>query len=477
MEKVVGRQEERKVLAQVLKSSGSELVAVYGRRRVGKTFLIRTYYRSHLVFEFTGVHEAAMSDQLQNFTLALQKAMKTPVPLAVPDSWLSALNNLDQYLNNLPKNKPAVLFFDEFPWIHTQKSGFLQAFDHWFNHSVSRHSHIKVIICGSAASWMIDKILNNRGGLYNRVTRRIRLLPFTLAETEEYLKSHGSKLDQYQLLQLYMAIGGIPHYLFTIQKNESTAQIIDRLCFAKDGFLKNEFVDLYESLFSNPQQHEAVVRALSQKGKGLTRNEIIEKCGFTSGGWTTKILVELEESGFISRYIPFNRNEKDAIFKLSDEYSLFFLNFIEGSKSGGKGSWLQQMKSQSYLSWGGMAFESVCQKHVLQIRKALRIDTIYTEDSTWRYAPGKGKQGAQIDLLLDRADRCINLCEMKFATSEFTIDKKYAGELQNKVDVFTGETKTKKTIFITLITTYGVKANDHATAIVQAEVVMGDLFK
>jgi uncharacterized protein len=477
MNKMIGRKEEQDLLAQVLKSGRAELVAVYGRRRVGKTFLIRTYCKPHLVFEFTGIHESSMADQLENFTNTLQKAMKSSIPMVVPSSWAQAFNYLDIFLNSLPTNKTAVLFFDEFPWIHTQKSGFLQAFDHWWNHSASRKSFLKVIICGSAASWMIDKILNNRGGLHNRVTQRIRLLPFTLAETEQYLHSLGSRLDHYQLLQLYMAIGGIPHYLSTIQKDESTAKIIDRLCFAKNGFLKNEFANLYQSLFSNPQRHEAVVAALSKKGKGLTRNEIIKACGFTTGGWTTEVLKELEESGFISTYIPFDRNERDIIYKLSDEYSLFYFKFMQDSKDIEAGSWLKQMKSASYASWCGIAFEGVCQKHTLQIRKALGIKAVHTQASTWRYVPDKGKQGAQIDLLLDRADRCINLCEMKFATDEFTIDKKYAGELQKKVDVFTGETKTKKTIFITMITTYGVKTNEHATAMVQAEVVMADLFK
>ena len=476
MEKLVGRRDEQAILARILKSKGPELAAVYGRRRVGKTFLIRTYCKAHLVFEFTGVHEASLKDQLQNFTNILQQAMKSKVPTAVPDNWLQAFTYLDGYLDGLPKDRPAVLFFDEFPWIHTQKSGFLQAFDHWWNSSASRKSHLKVIICGSAASWMIDKVLNNRSGLHNRVTQRMRLMPFTLGETEQYLHSRGINLDQYQILQLFMAMGGIPHYLHHINKGESSAQVIDRLCFTKDGILKSEFKNLYESLFSNPHHHEAVVRALSKKGKGLTRNEIIDECGFTTGGTTTKILTELEESGFITGYIPFEKNENESIYKLSDEYSLFYLKFIEGVRATGAGTWLRQMNSQSYTSWSGFAFESVCQKHNPQIKKALGIEGVHTQVSTWRHIPAKGKQGAQIDLLLDRADRCINVCEMKFATGEFTIDKKYAGELDSKVNVFKDETKTKKTIFPTMITTYGVKSNEHSIGRVQAEVVMGDLF-
>jgi uncharacterized protein len=476
MEQLVGRQAEQAILARVLKSTGSELVAVYGRRRVGKTFLIRTYCKSQLVFEFTGMHGASLKNQLQNFANALRQAMDSKVPVAVPNDWLQAFVYLNEYLDALPSNKPAVLFFDEFPWIHTQKSGFLQAFDQWWNHSASRQPHLKVIICGSAASWMIDKVLNNRGGLHNRVTQRMRMLPFTLGETQQYLQSRSIKLDHYQILQLYMATGGIPHYLHHIQKGESSAQAIDRLCFTKDGVLKTEFKNLYGSLFHNPHHHEAVVRALSKKGKGLTRNEIIIECRLTSGGTTTKILDELEESGFITSYIPFEKNENDSVYKLSDEYSLFYLKFIEGAKVTGTGTWLRQMNGQSYTSWSGFAFESVCQKHHPQIKKALGIEAVHTLVSTWRHIPGKGSQGVQIDLLLDRADRCINLCEMKFAAAEFTIDKKYAAELDNKVNVFRNETKTKKTVFPTLITTYGVKPNEHSIGRVQAEVLMSDLF-
>lgn len=474
---LTGRIEEQKILAGKMSSGEAELIAVYGRRRVGKTFLIRTYCEDRIIFEVTGIHEASFKDQLQNFSLALQIAMKSKVPIAMPENWVKAFHMLDQYLDDLPKNKPAVLFFDEFPWLHTQKSGFLQAFEHWWNSSASKKDHLKVIICGSAASWMIDQVINSKGGLHNRVTQTIRLLPFTLAETEQYLISRGIRLNHYLTLQLYMAMGGIPHYLKGIRKGESVAQVIDRLCFIKDGLLKGEFKNLYQSLFTNSHHHEAVIRALAKKGKGLTRNEIIEECELSSGGTTTKILKELEESGFITPYIPFEKNEKESIYKLSDEYSLFYLKFIEHAKATGAGTWLRQSVTASYTIWSGFAFESVCQKHVLQIKRALGIAGVLTKTSSWRYMPPKGKKGAQIDLLLDRQDKVINLCEMKFVNGEFVIDKRYAEELEDKTTVFRSETKTRSVIFPTMITTYGVKKNDYHRDIVQGEVVMEDLFK
>jgi uncharacterized protein len=477
METIIGREEEKKILSNALNSKDAELIAVYGRRRVGKTFLIRNHYHKKIVFELTGIHEASLKDQLQNFSFALQASMNIPVPPVAPGNWINAFRLLSDHLKTIIKKEPIVVLFDELPWICTPKSGFLQAFGHWWNTWASRHPQMKVVICGSAASWIIRNIINDRGGLHNRVTQRIRLLPFTLAEAELFLHHHGIRLDRYQILQLYMAMGGIPQYLKQVQKGESAAQTIDKLCFTKNGMLKTEFDDLYQSLFAHAENHEAVVRALSKKAKGMTRAEIIEACGFTTGGWTSELFDELEQSGFITQYIPFDRTVRDTIYKLSDEYTLFYLKFVAGARATGAGTWLRLSKTQSYTSWSGFAFEAVCQKHVGPIKQALGIGGVYTEASAWRHIPKKGEKGAQVDLLLDRADHCINLCEMKFSAEEFVIDKRYAGEIDNKVKVFKEQTKTKKTIFPTMITTYGTRKNEHYTGRILGEVAMGDLFK
>jgi len=476
MEPIIGRKEEKDILSKVLDSNEAELVALYGRRRVGKTFLVRNFFSERLAFEFTGVHEASLNQQLANFSAALKDAMGAAVLPATPANWYQAFQFLSDFLKGRISKHPIVVLIDEFPWIHTARSGFLSAFDHWWNTWASRQPLLKVVICGSAASWMIENIINSRGGLHNRVTRTIRLLPFTLAETEEYLKSRGVKLDHYQLLQLYMAMGGVPQYLKQVARGESVAQTIDKLCYTKNGVLKTEFSNLYRSLFAHADQHEAIVRALSKKAKGLSRAEIIKACGFTTGGWTSHLFEELEESGFITQYIPFDKTARDSIYKLTDEYSLFYLKFIENAKATGSGTWLKLSIGQSYNSWCGFAFEAVCQKHVLQIKKALGISGVYTEVSAWRYVPRKGEVGAQIDLLLDRQDHCINICEMKFAGDEFVIDNKYARELDNKVKVFKEQTKSKKAIFPTMVTTYGTKKNIHYHGRVVAEVLMKDLF-
>lgn len=274
-----------------------------------------------------------------------------------------------------------------------------------------------------------------------------------------------------------MVLGGIPQYLKQVRRGESAAQTIDKLCFTKNGILTSEFDDLYQSLFVHAENHEAVVRVLSKKAKGMTRAEIIKACRFTTGGWTSELFDELEQSGFIKQYIPFGRTVRDAIYKLSDEYSLFYLKFIEGARATGTGTWLRLSKTQSYTTWSGFAFESACQKHMDAIKWALGIAGVYTEASAWRYVTKKGEKGVQVDLLLDRADHCINLFEMKFSTEEFVINKKYAEEIDNKIKVFKEQTATRKIIFPTIVTTYGVRKNEHYTGRILGEVVMNDLFK
>jgi predicted transcriptional regulator len=323
---------------------------------------------------------------------------------------------------------------------------------------------------------MIQQVLNNKGGLHNRVTRRMRLLPFTVGETAAYLQQRRIKLDHYQLLGLYMAMGGIPQYLREITTGESSTQAINRICFTKDGFLNKEFPNLFHSLFDEASNHMSIVKALAKKGKGLTRTEIISECNISSGGGATQILEELTESGFITPYIPFDRTVKDSIYKLTDEYSLFYLRFIDGKKIAGAKAWERVAGSALWKTWSGYAFESICLKHMSQIKSALGIASVYSEASVWRHQGTGYSTGAQIDLLIDRDDRCINLCEIKFANAEFVIDKKYSGELDNKVNVFREQTNTKKTVFATMITTYGVKKNDHYTGRIQAEVKMEALF-
>ena len=467
--RLIGRKYELDLLSDTLSSDKSELVAIYGRRRVGKTFLIREHYRGQFVFEVTGLSKGSLSDQLENFTKELRIKTNDEF-IAIPRKWLDAFTLLEQYVEGLNHKNKKVIFIDEFPWMATPRSKFLMAFENFWNHFASKRDDLIVVICGSAASYMVRNIIKNRGGLHNRITKKIRLLPFNLNETELFLKSKGIKYTHYDILQLYMAIGGIPHYLESIKKGDSIAQNIDRICFDKDGILNDEFNQLFSSLFRDSNKHMAIITALATIKKGITRRELSKKSKIQSGGDFTLKLEELIESGFISEYAYYQNKRKLSLYRLSDEYSMFYIKFIRNNKAGESGTWKKLFTSQSYKSWSGFSFETLCLKHIQQIKKGLRIDAIYSTNSSWF------NNNAQIDLLIDRDDNIINICEMKFHNSQFTIDKKYYNNLKNKISEFQQETKTRKNVFLTLLTTYGIKNNQYSTEIVENELTMESLF-
>jgi uncharacterized protein len=472
MDKLTGRKKELETLKSLLNSNKSEFIAVYGRRRVGKTFLIRSAFNQQFTFQVTALANATLSQQLTNFYVALQKVYPAIEHSASTD-WFSAFQQLIAYTEGKKEDRK-IIFFDELPWFDTQASGFIQALEHFWNSWASARNDIILIVCGSAASWMINKLINNKGGLYNRVTKRIKLAPFSLHECELFLQSKNTVLDRYQIIQLYMAFGGIPFYWDEVMPGKSAAQNINEICFSENGLLRNEFPNLFRSLFNNYHKHEAVINALTQKAKGLTREEILNLTGLPNAGSTTKVLQELEESGFIRKYTPFGKKSRNSLYQLNDFYSLFYQRFIKNSLSAEQDNWLTTIDSPKYRAWSGYAFEQVCLYHFTQIKQALGISGVQTSVSAWR---SKSKtEGAQIDLVIDRRDQVINLCEMKYSINPFAIDKKYAEELRDKAGIFKSETNTRKSVFLTMITTFGLKSNNYSTGLIQNDLKMDILF-
>ena len=470
---IIGREEETEILERLLKSQDPELLAIYGRRRVGKTYLIRTYYKQHLTFSCSGQYNTKAPEQLLNFSEQLSKYFPSRKMRPAAATWHEAFSQLIKCIEAIPHKEKKVIFFDELPWLDSHKSGFLSSFGYFWNMFASQRPDILVVICGSAASWIIDKVVNNKGGLHNRITRRIRLLPFTLKETEQYLQHKNIHMDHYQLLQLYMVMGGVPAYLNAIERGKSAAQNIEKICFSKDGVLANEFDNLYAALFNSPEKHVQVIHALAKKNKGLTRTEITKTGKLLTGGGLTTVLKELTESGFIEKTLPFEKKERDSLYRLTDEFSLFYFKFMQHQKGNEKGQWLARQATPAYLSWCGYAFENICLKHIVQIKRALQIGGVQSATSSW-YMGGDG--GAQIDLLIDRADQCINLCEIKFSIKPFSIDKKYATELENKRMAFLSKTGTRKRLLLTFITTYGLADNTWKQQLADNEITMGALF-
>lgn len=475
---LIGRKEEQKMLKDLLKTSESEFVAVYGRRRVGKTFLIETIYQKEMVFSVTGLNKKDKKLQIENFCNTLnQKLEEADQIREMPDSWLSIFDILKRYVDGLQSKSKKVIFIDELPWLATSKSNFLAALENFWNSWASKRNDIVLVVCGSAASWMISNVIKNVGGLHNRITRRIRLLPFNLHETAAYLKSRNIHLGKYDIIQIYMVMGGVPHYLKAIQRGKSAVQTIDEVCFSKDGILRDEFENLYQGLFSKPERYINVIKCLAQKPNGMTRVELIKSAKLTSGGTTSKIFTALEESGFIIKYLPIGKHTKQAIYKLSDPYSAFYLKFIANSRASGLGTWVRKSTSSSWKSWSGFAYERLCLAHIHQIKQGLGITGVYTEESSWRKQGVKHSKGAQIDLLIDRDDRIINVCEIKFSQQPFTITKKYADELNNKLQTFRQSFNTRKTLFLTMITTFGLVENEYSTSLVHQDLSMDVLFQ
>ena len=468
---LVGRNREIEIMNEMLSSNSSELIAIFGRRRVGKTFLVREVYKKQMAFELTGLYKGSHRDQLQNFHNQLRFSSKRFENTKIPGNWINAFQLLQDYLTGLKGKKKKVIFIDEFPWIATARSKFLMAFEHFWNTYCTKRDDLVVVVCGSAASFMVNKIIKNRGGLHNRLSHKIKLMPFNLNETKLFLKSKRIHLNNYDILKLYMAIGGIPHYLNQIKRGESVVQNIDRLCFENNGGLTDEFNEVFKSLFKNSDIHEIIVKALSNTKKGVTRNKLLELTNLESGGIFSKALDELTESGFVSQYTPFGKRNRGSLYRLSDEYSLFYLKFIKPNQGQGSGTWAKLFPKQTYKIWSGLVFETICLKHVGQIKKELGVAKIYSINSGWH------NDKAQVDLVIDRDDGIINLCEMKFYNSLFTINKPEFENIKNKITQFKESTKTRKNVFVTMITTYGVAENANSLEVVTNNFTMDCLFE
>lgn len=477
MSTIIGRKEEIEELKRVINRGSSEFIAIYGRRRVGKTFLVRQFFNNNFDFYLTGIARATVSEQLSNFNMVLGQYDTTGIITEPAADWLTAFHNLRKVLteSKTRNGKKKVIFLDELPWLDTPHSRFLNALEYFWNSWASAEPDIILIVCGSAASWMINKLIDNTGGLYNRVTHRIKLNPFTLNECEQYLQQKSSAYNRFQILQLYMVFGGIPFYLQQIDPGKSAAQNIHNLCFKPKGLLYKEFDALYYSLFTNADKHIAVIEALNTKAKGLTREELLKGANLSNGGGATRILKELEESDFIRKSRAYGRKGRDSLYQLCDFYSLFYLRFIKSKTIADDYNWLDNIDDPRQRTWAGYAFEQVCLAHIPQIKKALGISAVQTLSSPWT-ARGTYEKGAQIDLTIDRRDGVINLCEMKYSIKPFIIDKEYDAVLRNKAGIFREETKTRKAIFLTMITTFGLEWNMYAGN-VQNDITMDALFE
>ena len=467
-ENIVGREKEQQMLHDYVNSGNAEFIAVYGRRRIGKTFLVKQYFDEQFDFYATGIYDKSKKEQLANFNRQLNKYSGAYYPYV--DDWFEAFTQLQHYLETLRDKRRIVVFLDELPWMDTPRSKFIRALELFWNEWASNQPNVKLIVCGSATTWMTNKLLGDKGGLHNRVTRPIRLRSFTLKETEEYLIKHGFAKDRIQMLESYMVFGGTPFYLSMLNPRLSMTQNVDELFFSETAPLRDEYAFLFRSLFNDALAYRRIVETLAKKAKGMTKREIIEELGVTDNGNLTEILDNLCKCDFIRKYSAFGKKERDMMYQLVDHYCLFYLRYVQHDNSQDQHRWSHTIDNGAKQAWSGYAFEQVCLRHIEQIKQALKIDTILSDVCSWQNAE------VQIDLVIERNDHTINLCEMKYRQEPFSVTKKYYEEMNNRRELFRKATKSTKAIHLTIVTPFGIKDNAQAKDI-QSIVTLDDLYK
>ena len=474
MNNIIGREKEIHRLKRVLEEQEAQLVIVYGRRRVGKTYLVNEFFDYKFDFKFTGSYNHKKSEQLQNYILEFNRYTKEEHD--TPKDWTEAFFLLRDYLEQKDPGEKQVVFFDEMPWMDNQGSGFLSAFEWFWNSWGSTRKNLVFIVCGSATSWLIDKIDRNKGGLFNRRTCRLYIEPWNLYDTEQYLISRDIYWSRYDITVCYMIMGGIPYYLKLLDRELTLNENIDLMFFRNRSELWDEFDQLYRTLFSNSDKYIKIVEALSKKKKGLSRAEISAATKIPENGTLTKMLTNLIDSGFVRVNDTFGYKNSDKTFQLSDYYTLFYFRFIKDNYGKDEHMWSNTNDNPARQVWQGLTYEQVCKDHIPQIKKKLGISGIMSTVSSWCKKGSDTEDGAQIDMLIDRRDHVISLCEDKFSTHEYEITKDYDASLKNKVAVFRDSTKTKKTIQVILITTYGLKKNCYSNYVGKV-ILMDDLFE
>ncbi|MBB71241.1 MAG: AAA family ATPase [Legionellales bacterium] len=483
---IIGRKKEVEQLQQLYESDSAEFLALYGRRRVGKTYLIWQYFQNKkgcLFFDVTGLKDGNMATQIANVMDRIGKIFYNGLKLQHEKNWRDVFERINDAIENQTSVERIVMFFDELPWMATPRSKLLETLDYYWNQYWSRNPKIKLIICGSSASWIINKIINSKGGLHNRVTEQMLLKPYDLSNTKKFLQARDLNLSDKQILLLYMVTGGIPFYLAKIKWKTSAMQIIQKLCFSEDAFFLGEFDNLFSSLFKDHGDHIKIVKILAQNRYGIMKNKLLKQIGAT-GGNSAKRLNELEDAGFIMSFKPLYHRRRGIYYRLVDEYTYFYLRWIEPIKSKlqagafDKNDWQAVQLTPEWHSWLGYAFESVCYKHIAQIKQKLDLPPMSLA-STWNYSPQQSSntQGAQIDLLFDRRDDAITVCEIKYSDKPYTITKSYADVLNQKLTVFKEQTRSKKQLLIAFIAAEGLTNNQYKQTLVSSIVTLEDLFE
>lgn len=471
---LISRTREVEMLRSAAARDEAQFIAIYGRRRVGKTFLVQETFDNKFTFRHAGLAGGSKREQISSFCDSLRRYGLSE--FETPADWMGAFELLKDLIDS-SKDERKVVFIDELSWMDVRQGKLLLALESFWNGWASGRKDLLLIVCASATSWMMDKIIHSKGGLYNRLTGQIHLSPFTLAECEEYLQANGIVMGRREILEGYMILGGVPYYWSYFKKGLSLAQNIDAMFFGRDAPLKDEFDFLYASLFAKPESYITIISALAGKRMGLRRAEIVEATGVDDSGRLTRQLEELESCDFIRRYTCFGKKKKDAVYQLVDGFTVFYYKFLSKHPTD-EHYWSNQINTPARNAWCGLAFESVCLNHVAQIKSKLGISGVLTETHSWycKDDPDRGLIGSQTDLLIVRRDRVINVCEMKFSASEYALTKKDDEAMRNRINDIQLSTHTSFALHPTLVTTYGLRTNKYSGSI-QSVITADDLFR
>lgn len=477
---MIGRKKETTELNKLYDKNSAEFVAIYGRRRVGKTYLVDETFSGRITFRHAGLAPedqkndiGQLKNQLEHFYKSL--LLHGMEECEKPKNWFDAFFLLEKFLQKIDAGTKQLIFIDELPWLDTPRSNFIQAFEGFWNTWACHRKNLMLVVCGSANSWILDKLINAHGGLYNRVTHEMKLSPFTLSECEDFYKANNVKISRYDIVQSYMVFGGIPFYLGYVNGEYSLPQNIDNICFAKNAPLRDEYDRLFASAFENPDYIKAIVNLLGTKNAGYTRAEILEKLDISDGETFTKSLKALLASDFIVKYVPFGLSKRSVHYKLVDPFCIFYHHFMKNLKTTNEKFWQQNTNSHLLSSWRGNAFENVCFNHVEQCKKALGISGVVTQTSAWSKRPDD-EEGTQIDLLIIRDDNVTNMCELKFYSGEYEVDKPYYKTLLTRESLLQKMVSPKVVIRSTLITTFELKKNEYSSVFSNV-ILMDDLFE
>ena len=481
--KFVARKEELLTLKTEFSKKESSFIAIYGRRRIGKTELINHFLSQQdgVLFSVTGAYDVGLKAHLANFSNKL--ALVFGCTEEKFTSWDKAFWALQNELRNsqLPEGGKISIFIDELPWLAEMKdNGFKGALSLFWNDFASKRDDIFLVVCGSATAWIIRHIIDDYGSLSNRITTQIHLDVFTLSESKIFLEQQGHKgLSHKTVVDYYMVLGGVAHYLTLLNKDLSFVQNINRLFFAKNGILRTEYNRLFRSLFKNHQVHEKIVDSLSIGWSGQSLAELGKRKGLTKGAALSNALKELEASNLLVKRYRYGQKKRDVLYSIRDPFIYFYNKWIKSVSQldfiSNPNYFLAVYKSQSYKSWCGFAFENIAHQHILAIKKALGIAGVITKNHYWR-ANNTVSKGAQIDILLERADDVINIIECKYHNTPFTINKRYAAELENKETIFIENTGFNGSVQIVMLSSAGLKENAYSQSILSRSLDLGIFF-